>query len=140
MFQRDKYPQNWEAISKRIRIERAGGKCEWCGAPDGLYIKRRRDNPAQWQLSPRGKRFGGNAEWYKSVKVVLTVHHIGIDKPDGTPGDSHDKMDCRDENLAALCQRCHLRADIKVHMENAKRTRAEKQRRAAKNAGQLELF
>lgn len=29
---------------------------------------------------------------------ILTVHHI-----------NGDKADCRDENLIALCQRCHLR-------------------------------
>lgn len=27
-----KYPKDWSEISKRIRFERAGNKCEWCGA------------------------------------------------------------------------------------------------------------
>ena len=26
------YPKNWPAISKRIRFERAGNRCEWCDA------------------------------------------------------------------------------------------------------------
>ena len=26
------YPKNWPAISRRIRFERAGNRCEWCGA------------------------------------------------------------------------------------------------------------
>lgn len=26
------YPPDWKEISKRIRFERAGNKCEWCGA------------------------------------------------------------------------------------------------------------
>ena len=30
------------------------------------------------------------------------------------------------ENLAHLCQRCHLRHDIKEHVENARRTRESK--------------
>lgn len=29
---RSKYPANWSEISKRIRFERAGSRCEWCGA------------------------------------------------------------------------------------------------------------
>lgn len=29
---KDLYPKNWPAISKRIRFERAGNKCEECGA------------------------------------------------------------------------------------------------------------
>lgn len=32
---RSKYPDDWEEISHRIRFERAGGKCEQCGAEDG---------------------------------------------------------------------------------------------------------
>jgi len=27
-----RYPDNWKEISNRIRFERAGGKCEFCGA------------------------------------------------------------------------------------------------------------
>lgn len=29
------YPKNWKEISLQIRAERAGGKCERCGAFDG---------------------------------------------------------------------------------------------------------
>ena len=32
---RARYPKDWKAISKRIREERAGNKCEWCGAQNG---------------------------------------------------------------------------------------------------------
>lgn len=110
-MQRDRYPVEWEAISKRIRFERAKGCCEWCGAVNG-------------QPNPR-----------TGSKVVLTVAHLGTAHADGTPGDKHDKMDVRDENLAALCQACHLRYDIKEHVQNAARTRRDK--RIA--AGQLEI-
>lgn len=27
-----RYPSDWKQISERIRFERAGNKCEWCGA------------------------------------------------------------------------------------------------------------
>lgn len=75
-------------------------------------------------------------------KVVLTVHHCGIDKPDGTPGDRHDKMDNRDENLAALCQRCHWNADLDIHIKKAQAALREKryQIKAARAAGQKAMF
>lgn len=34
-MQRDLYPADWEELSRRIRFERAGGACEWCGAVHG---------------------------------------------------------------------------------------------------------
>lgn len=42
-------------------------------------------------------------------KVVLTVAHI-----------DHDKTNNRFKNLAALCQKCHLKHDIKQHVDNRK--------------------
>jgi len=108
-----RYPADWQEISRRIRFERAGGKCEWCGAEHG-------------QQHP-----------LTGSKVVLTVHHAGVAKADGTPGDRHDKMDVREENLFALCQRCHFKADLDIHIEKAKAARAFKRRGG--NA-QLALF
>ena len=83
------YPAGWTRISERIRFGRARGRCEWCGAENG------KPHPA----SPVG-----------SI-VVLTVAHLGTVFPDGIPGDKRDKHDVRGENLAALCQRCHLDYD-----------------------------
>jgi hypothetical protein len=42
-------------------------------------------------------------------KVVLTVAHI-----------DRDKTNNRFNNLAALCQKCHLGHDIKQHIDNRK--------------------
>ncbi|MCU0783201.1 MAG: hypothetical protein MUF81_03965 [Verrucomicrobia bacterium] len=104
------YPAPWREISRRVRFDRAQGRCEWCGAVNGAAL------PTGW-------------------KVVLTVAHLGAVKPDGTPGDKHDKHDCRDENLAALCQACHLRFDHPDHVAHARATRRTKQL-----ARQPELF
>jgi len=71
----------------------------------------------------------------RPVRIVLTVAHLGTPFADGAPGDTHNKMDVRDENLAALCQACHLRYDIKEHVQNAARTR--RARKIA--AGQIEF-
>ncbi len=37
---RRKYPTDWEAISARIRHERAGDRCEACGVPNHAWIVR----------------------------------------------------------------------------------------------------
>ncbi len=110
-FQAERYPENWKEISLRIR-EREGWQCKWCGAVNG------QPNPAT------------------GSKVVLTVAHLGTTYPDGRPGDVYDKMDVRDENLAALCQRCHLNYDRAEHIFNAARTRLRKRI----EAGQLVLI
>ena len=63
-----RYPKDWKQISRRIR-ERAGGKCEFCGAGDGL------PHPVT------------------GSKVVLTVAHL-----DHTPencGDENLKAHCQ---------------------------------------------
>lgn len=105
-----RYPPNWREISLKIR-NRAGWVCEWCGAVNG------RPHPQT------------------GSKVVLTVAHLGTVKPDGSAGDKHDKMDVRDDNLAALCQRCHLNFDRDEHMANAAATR----RRKRQAAGQMTM-
>lgn len=97
-----KYPANWKQISKRIRFERAGNKCEWC------FAENYKPHPVT------------------GSKVILTVAHLGTPHADGRPGNKRNKLDCRDENLAALCQRCHLRFDREEHAFNAWRTREQK--------------
>jgi hypothetical protein len=156
---KSKYPTDWDDISRRIR-ERAHNRCEQCGAPNHAWIIRSNVNPARYiifdkhlgcftttkheviRMSEIPCEFEG-----KEIKVVLTVHHVGATKPDGTPGDRHDKMDCRDENLLALCQRCHFIADLDIHRQKAliaiqqkKTARLEAAHQAVRDAGQLELF
>ncbi|CAG0933582.1 hypothetical protein TFLX_03112 [Thermoflexales bacterium] len=63
---------------------------------------------------------------FNLIRIVLTVAHLGVDKPDGMPCDKHDKMDVRDENLAALCQKCHLNFDRDDHIRHAAETRRRK--------------
>lgn len=106
---RAKYPPNWRVISKRIR-ELAGQKCQWCSAPNRKLIVRDRKDPAKWKLHYcNGVCMGEGCD---AVHVVLTVAHL-----------DHDPTNNADENLRALCQRCHLRYDAKEHARNAANTR-----------------
>ena len=117
---RSKYPDDWEEISRRIRFDRAGGRCENCGAPHGKWIGRDKAKPELWDdwcvVLPSEED-----DFYK-VKVVLTVAHL-----------DHDTTNNDESNLKALCQRCHLRYDSEQHRIAAARTRRLKQ----EQAGQL---
>ncbi len=102
----------WRAIRARV-LARAGGVCEWCGKPDRKHVWVALDGSGQWW--PRGQKPEGPPEMFRYIQVVLTVAHL-----------NHDWRDNRDENLAALCQRCHLAHDRQFHLANARRTRAQK--------------
>lgn len=115
---RSRYPPDWLLISHRIRFIRAGGQCEW------VNEKEERCQARHWEFHP-----------ITGSRVVLTTAHLGVPLPDGSPGDKHNKMDCRDENLMALCQMHHLALDRADHIL----TQALNRRRKQRVAGQLEL-
>lgn len=85
-----RYPADWPAISARIR-ERAAGRCE-CRGHCGLHTGRRCE-----------ERNGEPAKWARGT-VVLTVAHL-----------HHQPERCADDELLAMCQRCHLRYDQGFH-------------------------
>jgi hypothetical protein len=116
-----RYPPNWKSeVVPRIRA-RSGDKCEWCGAPNHKIVRRTvAGYPEVLEgMAAEVALMDGD----KLTYIVLTTAHLGTPHPDGRPGDKHDKMDVRDENLAHLCQRCHLLYDLKDHVANARRTR-----------------
>lgn len=110
-MQKDRYPDNWPAIALAVKVA-ADWRCQDC----------------DMQCRRPGEAFDTH-------KRTMSVHHVGAPHVDGTPGDMHDKMDVRPENLLALCSACHLARDLPGHVLNAARTR-----RAKKIAsGQMEL-
>lgn len=107
--ERARYPKDWKVISARIKA-RSGGRCE-CHGECGLH----RTNPGPRRCV---ERHGHPATWARGT-VVLTVAHL-----------DHQPEHCADENLRAMCQRCHLRYDRAHHQRNAAATRrAKKQNR-----------
>lgn len=96
---RDRYPPDWPEISRRIRFERAAGQCE-CDGECGLHRGRRCI-----------ERHGERALFARGT-VILTVAHL-----------DHVPENCSDENLRAMCQRCHLVYDRDHHRETADATR-----------------
>lgn len=109
--QRALYPADWPAISRRIRNERAAGRCE-C---DGRCGTRHHG---------RCTALNREAHPVTGSQVVLTVAHL-----------DHNPTNSDDANLMAACQRCHLAYDAAHHAE----TRANTRRAAVEAAGQLTL-
>ena len=92
--------------------------------------------PPDWKLLRQRilQRAGHRCEWcgaenyephpVTGSRVVLTVAHI-----------DHDVTNNEPDNLAVLCQRCHLTHDAGLHAQHAAETR----RRRREEAGQLAM-
>ena len=102
---------------------------------DWIQIARAVKDAALWVCADCGMQCRRPGESFDTHRRTMSVHHVGVDRADGSPGDPHDKMDCRSENLLALCSACHLARDLPGHIANAARTRRAK--RIA--SGQLEI-
>ena len=110
-WDRSKYPADWEQRRERI-LERDGHRCKFCGVPNHIYVCRDKQG---WHEVQDGELDALALDGIKTTYIVLTVAHL----------DGGDK-DCPDERLAALCQRCHLYYDIRIHVSNAAQTRRRK--------------
>lgn len=97
-----RYPANWKEISLSIKI-RAGWRCEGSPAYPGCRAEHGQPHPIT------------------GSRVIITVAHM-----------NHDPSDCTEDNLKAMCQRCHLTYDAPLHARNAAATR-----RARKAVGEL---
>lgn len=143
-MQRDRYPDDWEAISKRIRFERANNRCEQCGVENGALIIRSTVDGARYLVLdeqehsyrwPNGTpiRLSEIPSEFpicrKETRVVLTVGHL-----------DHDTTNNDDGNLRSWCQRCHLRYDQALHTEHARITRLQKRDKTIAEQGQMSLF
>lgn len=84
---RARYPKDWKEISARIRFERAGGRCECAGECGGDH-------------GSTCAALHGEPHPDTGSIVVLTVAHL-----------DHEPENCDDDNLKAMCQRCHNRYD-----------------------------
>jgi len=109
---RNRYPADWRQISRRIRFERAAGRCECEGECGRGSHDGRCPNRQNYPAYGTGSR------------VYLTVAHL-----------DHTPENCDDTNLKAMCQGCHLHYDRAHHRETAAATR----RAAVAAAGQLTL-
>lgn len=119
---RDRYPPDWPEIRARVQV-RAGDKCEGCNVGNhwrgyreaghggftltGFNEKLARNHPSPAEINPHPVGYG-------VLEIVCTVAHL-----------DHNPENNADENLAFLCQKCHLAHDLVQHKETAYRTRRE---------------
>ena len=101
---KDRYPQDWGAISKAIR-ERACQRCEACSAenykPHPVTGSKVVLTVAHLDHQPE------NCD--QVIKVGLTVAHL-----------DHQPENCDPANLRAWCQRCHNRYDAPMRRAGIK--------------------
>lgn len=112
-LRRNDYPPEWPVIRRRIlgRSRNASGaeQCE-CMGECGLHRDR------------RCREINGARALYANGRVVLTIAHLCR------------KSSCpRPDHLKAMCNRCHLRYDVRQHY-TSRRIRWEQR------AGQERLF
>lgn len=126
-----KYSPFWKTIRAHI-LERDGNRCKFCGVPNGATILRSSIDPAKyiWYDEANDVHCYPDGEWIKLSEipeeyeitrqgeirlyttVVLTVAHL-----------DHTTTNDADDNLAALCQRCHLIHDKDQRITQAAYTR-----------------
>jgi hypothetical protein len=108
------YPPHWPALSRRVRFERAGGRCQRCARPHLAQVRclpdgRWFDEAARTWRDRRGRP----APWpdlievmnVRLTRVVLAAAHL-----------DNDPANNRLANLRGLCQRCHMLHDRPFHL------------------------
>lgn len=115
------YPDNWETeVVPRIR-ERSGNRCEVCGVDNHTYVVRNDDGEAYFV----GMDKSCLDDEPDAIRIVCTTAHL-----------DHNPMNCEDDNLAFLCQKCHNSFDAQDRADN----RAMNRKKAMEDAGQLSLL
>jgi hypothetical protein len=108
------YPPNWTELSRQVRFERAGGRCQGCRRPHLAHVPCLPDG--RWFDETKRTwcdRHGRPARWpdlidaasVRLTRVVLAAAHL-----------NNDPSVNRLSNLRALCQRCHMLHDRPFHL------------------------
>ena len=109
---RSKYPTHWKQFSRSIREDRAKLQCE-CVGECGLH---RHTPPAPRRCTERHME----PAKFARGKVVLTTAHLC----------TCDPLCAIAEHVKAMCNRCHLRVDIALHVGRSVATRMRKKEKA----------
>lgn len=106
------YPENWKTEIRPDILKRANNKCEKCGvynyargarAYNGIFVAER------YILLMSNETIKIIFRELKIIKIILTIAHL-----------DHSLDDHSYENLAAMCQKCHLNYDQEQHIESRK--------------------
>lgn len=118
------YPENWKTEIRPAVLKRAGeirndegeiiqeATCEeeGCGCINHSLIHRTGPGKTDWEPWPEGMASeAADLDGKKCTKIVLTIAHLDHDK---------SNHDVTIDRLKALCQKCHFRYDLKLHITN----------------------
>lgn len=107
-----KYPKNWKELRQQV-LDRANNKCEFCGVEN--YSTGVREVDGTFTKMEGMALEVAELDGDKTIQIILTIAHLDHDET------NHNvKID----RLAALCQRCHLRYDIKEKKKRRKNKKA----------------
>jgi hypothetical protein len=111
-----KYPSNWKTEIRPRILKRDGNCCKKCGLQNHSIVIAKTRCPVvegcTYAWAKQNLGFYHDIEDGKAMIIVLTIAHL-----------DHNTTNNADENLAALCQKCHLTHDAKLHANNARATR-----------------
>jgi hypothetical protein len=99
-----KYPKNWKTEIVPAVRERSGGRCE-CRGECELH----RTNPGPRRCEELD---GKPAKWARGKIMLTTAHTCDCDPPCGNL-----------DHLLHMCNRCHLRLDVKIHVQHRYRNK-----------------
>ena len=116
------YPIDWRELYASNRVRRAKGRCEGCGRPHGRVVihlgdgrwwdeERQAWRCGEGHLVRRRPATANHGPPGRSTRVVLVTAHL-----------DHDPFNNAPENLAALCQRCHILHDKAEHLRHRRLT------------------
>lgn len=114
------YPSDWSQISRRVRFERAQGRCEACARPHGITITQLADGTWRAPDQPVWRDDRGEIRPHPTLLetfgarnklVILACAHL-----------DQDPRHNEEANLSALCGRCHLRHDAAEHARRRRLT------------------
>lgn len=91
-----RYPKNWNSEIRPKILKRANNRCEMCGVENHTY------------------RF--NPKTGKMAYIVLTIAHIYDEDPSNVD----------ENNLKALCQRCHNGLDAEMRARHRAESKKQK--------------
>ena len=120
------YGPDWQAAREPM-LHKVHGRCQYCDKPNLQMVRTKTGHGRMFWRPLKGSMLWRN-EWGwpltieelrianelhpRTIRVVLTRAHLNR-----VPGDD------RPENIAVLCQWCHLRYDRPVNLQHAKVTR-----------------
>lgn len=104
------YPADWKTVIRPRILHREGHCCKWCGVLNKSDLPRKCCTKPDYDERQKCRTCGK-----RRPRVVLTIAHL-----------DHNPKNNDDDNLAALCQRCHLAYDQVHHAKNARITRQKK--------------